>query len=271
MIAANDLRASSLGLRIKPVALPVEHGGWALLFEPIMLGLLIAPSSAGVFLSLTATAAFLARHPFKVAMSDLSRKRVTKRTRLAQRCAIAYALIAILALSFAIRSGGTSLLFPLLLAAPIAITQLWHDAVGRSRALVAELAGSISTGAIATAIAICGGWPRSLAFALWVIVAARSVPTIVYVRARLTLLRQKPASIGIAIAVHLFAVLVIMALALKALAPWLGVLAMGVLLVRAFFGLLSTKRIAPQRIGLGELVFGLFTVLTVAIGYGFSW
>lgn len=271
VIAVKGHPGMSGGVRLKSVALPVEHGSWSLLLEPIVLGLLVAPSFAGLFISLSATAGFLARHPFKLAMTDWYRQRVTRRTRLALRLSVVYAFIAILTLSLAFIIGGAGLLVPLVVAAPIAITQLWHDSVGRSRALIAEMAGSISTGSVATAIAFCGGWPRPLAFALWMIVAARSVPTVLYLRARLRLLRQKPASAGIAIAAHMIAALVIIVLTWKKLAPWLGVLAMGVLLLRAFVGLLSTKRITPQRLGLGELLFGLFTVLAVAIGYGFGW
>jgi hypothetical protein len=259
------------GVRLKSVALPVEHGGWSLLFEPIVLGLLVAPSLAGLLVSLFATAAFLARHPFKLAMTDWYRQRVSRRTTLALRVSIAYTFIAILSLSLAIVIGGVDFLLPLVVAAPIVITQLWYDSVGRSRALIAELAGSIATGSVATVIALCGGWPRSLAFALWIVVAARSVPTILYLRAKLRLLRQKPASSGTPIIAHMIAVVVIIVLAWKELAPWLGVLAMGVLLFRAFAGLRSTSRITAQRLGVGELLFGVFTILAVAGGYRYGW
>ena len=271
MIVASKLIGANSGVRLRSIALPVEHGGWGLLFEPILLGLLLAPSVAGLFVSVTATAAFLARHPFKVAMTDWHRKRVMRRTRLAQRFAIVYASVAVVSLGLAIRTGGEAFLLPLVFAAPIAIGQLSYDSVGKSRALAAELAGSISTGALATAIAICGGWPRLLAFALWVLIAARSVPTILYLRARLRLLRHKPASARIAIAAHLLAVFVIIVLAWEQIAPWLALLAMGILLIRAATGLRSVIPITPQRLGVGELFFGAFTIAAVSIGYALGW
>ena len=271
MIATSKLPTAASSVRLRSIVLPVEHGGWGLLFEPILLGLLVAPSLAGLFVCMTATAAFLARHPFKLAITDWRRKRVTGRTRLALRFTIGYVFICILSLGLAIRFGGGALLLPLLVAAPIAIFQLWHDSTGQSRALVAELAGSISTGATATAIAICGGWPRPLAFALWIITAARSVPTILYLRARLRMLRQKSASARLAIGAHVLAVLLIVTFAWNGKAPWLAVLAMGILLVRASVGFLSSNRITPQRLGVSELIFGVMTVAMVSLGYALRW
>ena len=64
MIAANHLGTSKMRVRLRPLALPVEHGGWGLVFEPIVLGMLLAPSLVGLFISVAATGLFLARHPF---------------------------------------------------------------------------------------------------------------------------------------------------------------------------------------------------------------
>ena len=271
MIAASQSLRSNKHIRLRPIALPVEHGGWSLLLEPIALGLLLAPSRSGALLSVSAVALFLARHPGKLAINDWRNGRRGQRTKLAQGFALAYFLVAVLAAALAIKIGGMAFLFPLGLAAPFLIIQSAFDAVNRSRSLVAELAGSIATGSMASAIAISGGWPRSAAFALWAIMAARSAPTILYLRARLRLMRQRPASSGIAIAAHLFALLAVLCLAWSGLAPWLGVLAMGVLLVRAFLGLLSSRPVTPQRLGVGELLFGIFAVASVFLGYRWGW
>ncbi|HDL49896.1 MAG TPA: prenyltransferase, partial [Actinobacteria bacterium] len=34
-------------VRLRSVAMPTEHGGWGFTLEPIILGLLVAPSPAG--------------------------------------------------------------------------------------------------------------------------------------------------------------------------------------------------------------------------------
>jgi hypothetical protein len=242
-----------------------------MLLEPIALGLMLAPTVPGLFLSLAATGAFLARHPFKLAVGNWRRNRQSARTVLAERFAIVYLCVAILALVLAIQTGGAALLLPLLLALPTTILQLSYDSSGRSRALIPELAGSISTGAVATAIAISGGWPRPAAFGLWAIMASRTLPTILYVRARLQMLHGKPASSAGVISAHLVAVLVVVGLAFVRLAPALAVLAMLVLLLRAILGVSkSDRQVTAKKIGLREVVLGALTIFLVWFGSTFQ-
>ena len=272
MIAAGHLKASRRGIRIRPVALPVEHGGWGLLFEPIVLGLLLAPSLAGLFLSVGAVGAFLSRHPFKLAIGDWRRGRRIPRTALAERFAILYVCIATIGLAIAIKTAGVAFLLPLLFAAPFTIVQLFYDSLGRSRSLIAELAGSISIGAVATAIAIAGGWPRPAAFGLWVILAARTVPTILYLRARLRLLHRKPASPRIVIIAHALAILIVFGFVRAGVVPFLAGAALVILLLRAVIGFSeSGKRVTPKRLGLRELGFGGLTVFAVVLGHVVGW
>ncbi len=260
MIAASHFRTSSRGIRLRPIALPVEHGGWGLLFEPIVLGLLLAPSLAGLFLSAGATGAFLARHPFKLAVGDWRRNRRFARTTLAERFAILYFVIATLGLALAIKTASAGLLLPLLFATPIAIGQLFYDALGRSRALPAELAGSISIGAVATA------------FGLWIILAARNVPTILYLRARLRILHRKSASPGVVIIVHVLAVLIVLGPARAGVVPFLAVAALVILLLRAVIGFSqSGTRVTAKKLGLRELGFGAMTVFAVVLGHVVGW
>jgi len=268
MIAASHLKAASRGIRIRPIALPVEHGGWGLLFEPIVLGLLLAPSLAGLCVSVGAMGAFLARHPFKLAVCDWSHGRRWSRTTLAEDFVVLYVCIAALCFFAALKIADRSFLLPLLIAAPIASVQLLYDSVGRSRTLMAELAGSISIGAVATAIAIAGGWPRPAAFGLWIILAARTVPTILYIRARLRLLHRKSASPRVVIIVHLLAILVVIGLARAAVVPFLAVAALVILLLRAVIGFSkSGKRVTAKKLGLCELAFGAMTVFAVILGH----
>ncbi|NLF76347.1 MAG: hypothetical protein GX573_11665, partial [Chloroflexi bacterium] len=44
--------AASQRVRLKSIALPPEHGAWGFLLEPLLAGLLIAPSWAGLCLAL---------------------------------------------------------------------------------------------------------------------------------------------------------------------------------------------------------------------------
>ena len=47
----------------RSVAIPDEHGGWGLTAEPVLLGLLVAPSWPGALLGVAAFVAFLVRSP----------------------------------------------------------------------------------------------------------------------------------------------------------------------------------------------------------------
>ena len=50
----------------RAVAIPSEHGGWGLTLEPVLLGLLVGWSGAGVAIGVAAFAAFLVRTPLKL-------------------------------------------------------------------------------------------------------------------------------------------------------------------------------------------------------------
>src|SRR5919107_958030 len=180
------------GVRLRTIALPTEHGGWGITLEPVVLGLLVAPSLAGAGLALATVGAFLARHPFKIVAGDRRRGRRFARTPYAERFTLAYAAAGLVGLPLAVFSAADyAFLLPLAAAAPLAAVQLWYDAAGRSRGLLPEVAGSVAMGSVAASTALAGGaaWPAALG--LWAVLAARFVPAILYVRARLTELHGK--------------------------------------------------------------------------------
>ncbi|MFL6257793.1 MAG: YwiC-like family protein, partial [Pyrinomonadaceae bacterium] len=154
-----EKRGAGRGVRVRTLALPVEHGGWGLTLEPVALGLLVAPSPVGLFLSVATMGAFLARHPLKIVAGDRRRGRRFPRTPVAERCAAIYAAVAAAGLLFAVlMADGYTFLWPLLLAAPLASVQLVYDAKGESRSLWPELAGATALAGVATSIALAGGW-----------------------------------------------------------------------------------------------------------------
>ena len=118
---------------LRSVAVPTEHGGWSLTLEPVVLGLLVEPSWAGLIIGLVALLAFVARAPLKLALVDRMRGRDLARTRLARRVAsLELALLAVLVV-WAILLAEKSFLWPLLLAAPLVGIELWYDIRRRSR------------------------------------------------------------------------------------------------------------------------------------------
>lgn len=258
-------------VRLKTVALPVEHGGWGLALEPVVLGLILAPSLPGAFLALATMGAFLTRHPLKLAVADYRRGRRFARTPVAERFALLYGSLAALSLFAAIKLGPVEMLWPLVIAAPLAVVQLVYDSLGRSRSLLPELAGASALGAVASSLALAGGWRLAAAFALWAVLVARVVPTIMYVRARLMIAHGKKAALLPVLILHSAGFAIVFALAFKGLVPFLAVGAFGLLLLRSGLGFSErSRRVRAKRIGILELCYGAMTVLALAFGYAFG-
>lgn len=254
-------------VRIRTVALPVEHGGWSLLLEPIAVALLVAPSPAGFSLALAACGAFLARHPLRLVNADRQRGRRFPRTRVAERFLILYAAIATAgAIATALSAADGQWLWPLAVAGPFALLQIALDARGRGRRLLPELAGAIALAATAPSIALAAGWPRPAAYALWALMTARAVPAILYVRARLNLLHGTEPAATLTMVVHAAALAVAIACAFAGLSSSVTGIVFLVLLLRAAYGLAGLDRATSAKsIGLREICFGAITVGTIAV------
>src|ERR1051325_7102494 len=91
-VVRNNIYMSSTALPlIRPLALPVEHGAWSFLLEPIALGLIIAPSGDGTLIAIGAVALMLVRQPFKLMLRDWSRQRYP-RTAVCEALVAAYGM-----------------------------------------------------------------------------------------------------------------------------------------------------------------------------------
>ena len=108
----------------RELLLPKEHGSWSLAFEPVVLGLLVAPSVAGVALALAASAGFFLRRPLKLAVTAPADD---PRRRPARRWAAVLMFGAGLALAGAAALGNVGALWPLAMAAPCGLLFLWFD------------------------------------------------------------------------------------------------------------------------------------------------
>jgi hypothetical protein len=258
----------SAPLSLKTVALPVEHGGWGMLAEPLVMGLVLAPTLAGLGLTIAALGAFLVRHPLKLALSDWQRGTRSPRTAVATRVAAVYATCAIGGLALAVGRAPAIAWWPVLAAAPFGFVQLWYDARLQGRQLLPELLGGIALGASASALMLAGGWALAPALAAWALLAAKAVASILYIRGRLRLDRNQPASRWPGLLAHAAALALAVALALRGWGPWLGAVAFAVLLARTAHGLSPWhRRVRPQVVGFTELAYGTLTALLLSIGY----
>jgi hypothetical protein len=265
-IATPARRPEPQPVALKTVALPAEHGGWGFLAEPLILGLLVAPSGRGAALAAAAAAAFLARHPLKLVLADRLRGRTYPRTRAAAAFALGYGALAALALAIGTRGAPLVVWTPLLIAAPLALVQLACDARRRGRELAPELLGAVAPGSFAASIAIAGGWPAGGAAVLWLLLALRGTATVLYVRTRLRLDRGLLPGRSAAWASHALGLVVVVALAASGLAGWPAVAAFALLLARALHGLSPMRRsVRPQVLGFQELAYGLLTAVLLGI------
>jgi len=250
---------------LRSVAVPTEHGGWSLTLEPVVLGLLVEPSSAGLVLGLVALLAFVARAPLKLALIDSLRGRDLERTRLARRVAAVELVLLIALVVLAFLLAEQSFLWPLALAAPLILIELWYDIRSRSRRLTPELAGVVGVASVAAAIVLAGGGADRLAAGLWCVAAARAVAAITFVRVQLRRSKGQPYTLWLNDGFQMVAfAAVLIGWALDAIS-FAGVIAIGAL---ALIHIVLVRRPVPATpiIGAQQVVFGLAVVLTAGLG-----
>lgn len=257
------MNARSTGPR--ELLLPKEHGSWSLAFEPVALGLLVAPSAAGVALALAAVAGFFLRRPLKLAVTLPADD---PRRALARPWVAGLALVALAGLTAAARLGGPAALWPLALAAPCGLLFVWFDLRQGMREAEAELAGSAAFALLTAAFATLAGWTGAAALALAAVMLARSVPTVVTVRTFLRLGKGRPASPWPALACAIVAFNLLAVLAGRGHVPAAVVVIAGVLTLRTLWLVTGLRPDWPARhVGILEAVLGVALLAVLAIAY----
>ena len=257
-------RMTERSANVRELLLPKEHGSWSLAFEPVALGLLVAPSVAGLALALAAAAGFFVRRPLKLAVTTPTDD---PRHRPAQRWAAVLMLGAGITLVGAAALGTAGALWPLALAAPCGLLFLWFDLRQAMREAEAELAGSMAFALLPAAFATLAGWPVPAALALAVVMLARSVPTILTLRAYLRLGKGKTVNPVPVIAISSMGFILVALLAWRQLIPAVAVLVNAGFWLRTLWLVTSRRPDWPARhIGIMEAVLGVISlgVLTAA-------
>lgn len=176
--------------RWQSVVLPAEHGGWGLTLEPVLLGLLVAPSWAGLCIGVAALLTFLLRTPLKLAVIDVRRDRWLARSALALRVAVAEATAVAVLVVVAVVLAGPSWLVPIAVALPFVAVELWYDVRSRGRRLIPELCGAAGMGSVVAAVVVAGGEVGRLAVGAWLVLAGRAVGAVPFVRVQILRLRR---------------------------------------------------------------------------------
>jgi hypothetical protein len=248
----------------RSVAVPSEHGGWGLTFEPVLLGLIVAPSWAGVAIGVAAMLAFVARTPAKVVLVDSWRHRRLPRTRIAALIAAAEIAVLVVLLGVAAATASGPFWIPLLAAVPLLAIELWFDMRSRSRRLVPELAGTVGIGGVAAAIVLAADGGAILAAGAWLVIVARAVASLPFVRFQLRRVKHQThrrwaqdLAQGAAVALAVIGVGV----------GWLPVVAAGAVVALATVQLVLARTRPPRAVivGVQQLVLGLAVVITAGL------
>lgn len=268
-MSANVLTINkTCNVRVRGIALPVEHGAWGFLFEPLVAAVAVAASFNAIWISLLVIGAFLMRQPLKILMADLQAKRNLPQTTVAKKFILIYGAVFSVGLIGCLSFGLIQYFVPFALIIPFAIYQIYCDASRQSRQLLPELTGAIAISSSAAVIALAGGWTFPAAIALWGIFVARLIPSILYVRNRLKLEKGKEFSMIPVIVVHFIAFGAIGILSEYSLASKLTLAIFVILLGRAFLGLSPYRhKMKAMKIGIWEVIYGVLTVLTVIAGH----
>lgn len=252
----------------KTIALPVEHGAWGFLFEPLLGGLILAPSLAAPWIALFVVGGFLMRQPLKFLLGDLRLKRRLPRTDLALRFVSVFGGITVIGLLGMSFFAPLESFIPFVIIAPLVVYLIAQDVARQSRHLLPELLASFALASSIAAVALADGFAYQTAFALWAIMLARLIPSVLYVRSRLRLEKGKETSKFPPIAAHILALAATAALAFAGLIPFLPVLMLTFLAVRAATGLSDSRRkLTAKAIGIREVIYGALYVLSILFGY----
>ena len=241
--------------------MPKEHGSWSLALEPVALALLVAPSVAGFGLAMAVVAGFFARRPLRLAWSDAR----AERRIVARQALFTCVAAALIGLGIAVSSGGADWLIWL---GPVAVAGMvfaYFDTKGEGRAEVAEIAGSAAFAGLPAAFAVLGGWSALAAVALGFVMLARSVPSVLYVRA---FLRGRKTGVHHNAPALILAILALVGALLwnrAGLVPALGVVFLALLLARALSVLVIFRpNWRASRVGMMEAVLGFVYVVGLA-------
>jgi hypothetical protein len=250
---------------LRTVAVPTEHGGWSLTFEPVLLGLLVAWSWSGLALGAAAMVAFLARTPLKIVLVDRWRGRWLDRSALGARVAsVELLVLAALVVVAAMSGADRRFWLPLIVAGPLLAIELWFDMRSRSRRLIPELAGTVGIGAAAAMIALADGAAASVAVGLWTVVAARAIAAIPYARTQVFRTHRRPVQLWHSDLAQVCAALAVIVGWSFGAVPFAA--AVAVVLVAVFNIVFVRTAPRPAKvIGLQQMFFGLAVVAITAI------
>ena len=243
--------------------LPREKGAYAMVGEPILLGLLAAYSFSGALVAMVGVLSIFLRQAL---INSFHKQEVNKFVSISVILASIVAGLLVVAVKM---SFSTYLLIPLLMAAPLFILQIYADIKHVSRKLHYEITGVLSPGSFAASIAIASGEHLTFGFMLWFVSSGRALPTFLYVRNRVRMIHNKHTTDFPVVAVHYLVLLISFFLVFINRLPQALVFVMALYLIRTMVGLYyPVKSATIKKIGYSELVYGAVGMSLIGASIG---
>jgi hypothetical protein len=231
--------------------------------EPVVLGLLVAPSLAGLGVALLSVSAFLLRVPGlrlwrarKMPTPDPHAPRV-------RGFAVRVSCVALLGGGVAAAaSDSPDWLVPLLLAVIPAGWALWRQTRGETRHLWPEIAAAAASSAPVASMFLASGRDPGIAYGSWGLLCLKSVLSIVFVRSQIRRFHGRPHSrVGMWLAHGAALILVVLCFPSPVFPSRGAVLGVSLLVVRAVSLSLmpvgSAKRVGWIEVGVSAVFVGL--------------
>lgn len=251
--------------------LPNEHGSWAFVLEPLVLGLLVAFSPTALWVTLAVILGFFCRKPTKYAFAT-SATSVSVLRQPARLAFLALSLGAIICFASAVAVSRWQILVPVATSLPALLIFALREQRGQVRSLLAELIATGLCSAPLISIALAAHWTVSASLALGFINLARAWPSLLFVRFFLRESRGNPGHKTPTVLVHAITPLLLFFAAQQKLIP-ASVVAINVILsLRAALLLLCRARysFSAKQLGVMELFWGLLYLCGVSFAFH-SW
>lgn len=155
--------------------LPAEHGSWFMLGFPLVLGLLLRPSLAGLCLGLAALSFFLGRPPLRRVLNGQKDPAQFRALILFSGLAMGFGMAALLV-------SGPRFLIPLACVTPLIFLALRADLQRAVRSLTVELAAQGAFAGLAATMLVAGGSSPFEAGRAWLFITLVGGANLAHVR-----------------------------------------------------------------------------------------
>ncbi len=250
---------------LRQILLPVEHGSWGLTLEPLALGLIVAFSLQGLYLAIASFFFFLAHQPVRIFLGKNENRKLT-----AFGIALVYIAISLFCLFKSFAYGNTANFFPFLTALLLMFAFLVSEIFLSRNDFLNRLIAPVAIDLIAMSLVLLGGMSFYKSTVFFLIISARSVQSSFYIHEQLKKIKKKNFRSAYVHLTGLIYLAFAIYFAVQKYSPFLTVVSILILIVRAWWGLTTNKKLTVKQSGILEFVYGILFVTFVALGYLFN-